>query len=123
MLINDIFRLIYMRSSPAIPPTLALDNYARSDSDERQDVQQKTFTKWINHHLTKGKYEPIKNLFEDLRDGHKLLALLEVLTNKKYVSQHSMALNFEFAENVTKHLFIFIFPSLSSFLSRNFLPL
>lgn len=55
-------------------------------SDERQDVQQKTFTKWINHHLAKGGFEPVKNLYEDLQDGHKLLALLEVLTNHKYVS-------------------------------------
>jgi len=55
-------------------------------SDERQDVQQKTFTKWINHHLAKGGFEPVKNLYEDLQDGHKLLALLEVLTNQKYVS-------------------------------------
>jgi Calponin homology (CH) domain len=85
MLINDIFRLIYTRSSPPSHPHLG--------PDERQDVQQKTFTKWINHHLTKGKYEPIKSLFDDLRDGHKLLALLEVLTNKKYVS-HLMTMNF-----------------------------
>ena len=54
--------------------------------DERQDVQQKTFTKWINHHLCKAGHDPIKNLFEDLRDGHKLLALLESLTHQKYVS-------------------------------------
>lgn len=53
--------------------------------DERQDVQQKTFTKWINHHLNKGGHPPVKNLYEDLQDGHKLLALLEVLTNQKYV--------------------------------------
>lgn len=58
-----------------------------TSTDERQDVQQKTFTKWINHHLNKGGHAPIKNLFEDLRDGHKLLALLETLTNKKYVSR------------------------------------
>lgn len=36
--------------------------------------------------MNKAGHEPIKNLFEDLRDGHKLLALLEVLTNQKYVS-------------------------------------
>lgn len=53
--------------------------------DERQDVQQKTFTKWINHHLHKSGYEPIKDLFVDLRDGHKLLELLESLTDQKYV--------------------------------------
>lgn len=57
--------------------------------DERQDVQQKTFTKWINHHLAKGSnIPPVKNLYEDLQDGHKLLALLEVLTNQKYVSHN-----------------------------------
>jgi hypothetical protein len=61
------------------------DTFFFSFLDERQDVQQKTFTKWINHHLNKSGHEPIKELFEDLRDGHKLLALLETLTNQKYV--------------------------------------
>jgi len=50
-------------------------------------VQQKTFTKWINHHLIRAGHEPIKDLLVDLRDGHKLLALLEALTNQKYVSR------------------------------------
>jgi hypothetical protein len=36
--------------------------------------------------LSKGGHPPVKNLYEDLQDGHKLLALLEVLTNQKYVS-------------------------------------
>ncbi|XP_055627609.1 dystrophin, isoforms A/C/F/G/H isoform X2 [Toxorhynchites rutilus septentrionalis] len=53
-------------------------------SDERQDVQKKTFTKWINGYLSKSNIHPIQDLFEDLRDGHKLLSLLEVLTNKSY---------------------------------------
>jgi hypothetical protein len=48
-------------------------------------VQKKTFTKWINSYLTKTETPPVKDLFVDLRDGHKLLALLEVLTNGKYV--------------------------------------
>lgn len=55
-------------------------------TDERQDVQKKTFTKWINGYLAKTNHAPIKDLFVDLRDGHKLLALLEILTNQKYVS-------------------------------------
>lgn len=53
--------------------------------DERQDVQKKTFTKWINSQLSKTSSPLVTDLFEDLRDGHKLLALLEILTNKKYV--------------------------------------
>lgn len=53
-------------------------------TDERQDVQQKTFTKWINGYLTKAGCPHITDLFMDLRDGHKLLSLLEVLTHQKY---------------------------------------
>lgn len=54
--------------------------------DERQDVQKKTFTKWINSQLSKTECPIVNDLFEDLRDGHKLLTLLEILTNQKYVS-------------------------------------
>ncbi|XP_046806097.1 dystrophin, isoforms A/C/F/G/H isoform X5 [Lucilia cuprina] len=49
--------------------------------DERQDIQKKTFTKWINSHLIKTQCTPVNDLFLDLRDGHRLLALLSVLTN------------------------------------------
>ncbi|XP_059621294.1 dystrophin, isoforms A/C/F/G/H isoform X4 [Phlebotomus argentipes] len=51
--------------------------------DERQDVQKKTFTKWINAHLSKTTCSPVADLFVDLRDGHRLLALLEVLTGER----------------------------------------
>ncbi|XP_055309630.1 dystrophin, isoforms A/C/F/G/H-like, partial [Sitodiplosis mosellana] len=53
-------------------------------SDERQDVQKKTFTKWINSQLSKTTCPLVIDLFEDLRDGHRLLSLLEVLTNQQY---------------------------------------
>ncbi|KAG7153745.1 Utrophin-like [Homarus americanus] len=52
--------------------------------DEREDVQKKTFAKWINSQLVKGQHPPVTDLFYDLRDGTRLLALLEVLTNKTY---------------------------------------
>ncbi|XP_076652088.1 dystrophin, isoforms A/C/F/G/H isoform X8 [Halictus rubicundus] len=52
--------------------------------DEREDVQKKTFTKWINSQLLKNQHEPITDLFIDLRDGNRLLSLLEVLTSKVY---------------------------------------
>ncbi|XP_078043653.1 dystrophin, isoforms A/C/F/G/H isoform X2 [Augochlora pura] len=51
---------------------------------EREDVQKKTFTKWINSQLLKNQHEPITELFIDLRDGNRLLSLLEVLTSKVY---------------------------------------
>ncbi|XP_076668295.1 dystrophin, isoforms A/C/F/G/H isoform X2 [Andrena cerasifolii] len=52
--------------------------------DEREDVQKKTFAKWINSQLLKNHHEPISDLFVDLRDGNRLLSLLEVLTSKLY---------------------------------------
>ncbi|XP_069746216.1 dystrophin isoform X6 [Narcine bancroftii] len=48
-------------------------------SDEREDVQKKTFTKWINAQLVKAGKPLIKDLFTDLRDGRRLLELLEGL--------------------------------------------
>ncbi|KAG9438029.1 dystrophin isoform X8 [Apis mellifera carnica] len=53
-------------------------------TDEREDVQKKTFAKWINSQLLKNHHEPISDLFVDLRDGNRLLSLLEVLTSKVY---------------------------------------
>ncbi|XP_028047182.1 dystrophin, isoforms A/C/F/G/H isoform X8 [Monomorium pharaonis] len=52
--------------------------------DEREDVQKKTFAKWINSQLLKNHHDPISDLFIDLRDGNRLLSLLEVLTSKTY---------------------------------------
>uniref|UniRef100_A0A8C6IJY6 Dystonin n=1 Tax=Mus spicilegus TaxID=10103 RepID=A0A8C6IJY6_MUSSI len=47
--------------------------------DERDKVQKKTFTKWINQHLMKVR-KRVNDLYEDLRDGHNLISLLEVLS-------------------------------------------
>ncbi|KAK5910815.1 hypothetical protein CgunFtcFv8_005046 [Champsocephalus gunnari] len=47
--------------------------------DERDRVQKKTFTKWVNKHLMKSQRH-ITDLYEDLRDGHSLISLLEVLS-------------------------------------------
>ncbi|XP_051515681.1 utrophin-like isoform X3 [Myxocyprinus asiaticus] len=48
--------------------------------DEHDAVQKKTFTKWINAQFSKTGKMPIKDMFSDLRDGRKLLDLLEGLT-------------------------------------------
>ncbi|XP_054616989.1 utrophin isoform X8 [Dunckerocampus dactyliophorus] len=53
----------------------ALDN-----KDEHDLVQKKTFTKWINAQFSKAGKTAIKDMFSDLRDGRKLLDLLEGLT-------------------------------------------
>lgn len=55
-------------------------------ADERDAIQKKTFTKWVNSHLIKAECQ-INDLFEDLRDGHNLLTLLEVLApGERFVS-------------------------------------
>jgi hypothetical protein len=49
-------------------------------TDERDAVQKKTFTKWVNKHLLKaGRH--IIDLYDDLKDGHNLISLLEVLAH------------------------------------------
>ncbi|XP_068507999.1 plectin isoform X20 [Syngnathus scovelli] len=50
--------------------------------DERDRVQKKTFTKWVNKHLIKAQRH-VSDLYEDLRDGHNLISLLEVLSGEK----------------------------------------
>ncbi|OXB67291.1 hypothetical protein ASZ78_010715 [Callipepla squamata] len=53
--------------------------------DEHNDVQKKTFTKWINARFSKSGTPPVKDMFTDLKDGRKLLDLLEGLTGKPLV--------------------------------------
>ncbi|XP_056882091.1 dystrophin isoform X5 [Takifugu flavidus] len=54
-------------------------------SDEREDVQKKTFTKWVNSQLTKTGKPPVEDLFSDLCDGRRLLQLLEGLVGHQLV--------------------------------------
>ncbi|CAF0847061.1 unnamed protein product [Rotaria sordida] len=51
-------------------------------ADQRDAVQKKTFTKWINFHLSKREGLHVDDLFLDLRDGHLLISLLEIFTNQ-----------------------------------------
>ncbi|XP_071324950.1 plectin isoform X5 [Trachinotus anak] len=55
-------------------------------ADERDRVQKKTFTKWVNKHLMKHRraeaQRHVTDLYEDLRDGHNLISLLEVLSGE-----------------------------------------
>ncbi|XP_053415502.1 plectin isoform X1 [Nycticebus coucang] len=75
--------------TPVVPAT-TLGTQARPGpepapaTDERDRVQKKTFTKWVNKHLIKHwraeAQRHISDLYEDLRDGHNLISLLEVLS-------------------------------------------
>ncbi|XP_055759149.1 plectin isoform X24 [Salvelinus fontinalis] len=65
--------------------------------DERDRVQKKTFTKWVNKHLMKhGKAESqsqVTDLYEDLRDGHNLISLLEVLSGETLARERDVVRN------------------------------
>ncbi|MEQ2255312.1 hypothetical protein ILYODFUR_012614 [Ilyodon furcidens] len=50
--------------------------------DEREAVQKKTFTKWVNSHLSRVSCR-ITDLYMDLRDGRMLIKLLEVLSGER----------------------------------------
>ncbi|XP_067266926.1 plectin a isoform X1 [Chanodichthys erythropterus] len=66
-------------------------------ADERDRVQKKTFTKWVNKHLMKHwKAEAqrhITDLYEDLRDGHNLISLLEVLSGETLPRERDVVRN------------------------------
>ncbi|XP_034868007.1 plectin isoform X2 [Mirounga leonina] len=72
-------------AEPPVVPATAPGNLVRPGpepapaTDERDRVQKKTFTKWVNKHLIKAQRH-ISDLYEDLRDGHNLISLLEVLS-------------------------------------------
>lgn len=61
-------------------------------ADERDAVQKKTFTKWVNSHLARVSCR-ISDLYNDLRDGYMLTRLLEVLSGELLVREHTQAHN------------------------------
>ncbi|KAM9567425.1 dystrophin isoform 9-T9 [Guaruba guarouba] len=81
--------------SPAAPAATGADEAAadefrdviRCRSDEREDVQKKTFTKWINAQFAKFGRRYIEDLFNDFRDGRRLLELLECFTGQKLAKE------------------------------------
>ncbi|ESO83438.1 hypothetical protein LOTGIDRAFT_169302 [Lottia gigantea] len=73
--------------------------------DEREDVQKKTFTKWINSQLSKANHPLINDLFEDLRDGSSLLLLLEVLSGLS-LGKEKGRLRVHHINNISRVLYI-----------------
>ena len=56
--------------------------------DQRDRIQKKTFTKWMNQYLSKVGHR-VDDLYEDLRDGVNLIVLLEILSGDKIVSMNN----------------------------------
>uniref|UniRef100_A0A8C5EP25 Spectrin beta chain n=1 Tax=Gouania willdenowi TaxID=441366 RepID=A0A8C5EP25_GOUWI len=72
-------------------------------ADEREAVQKKTFTKWVNSHLGRVSYR-ISDLYTDLRDGRMLIRLLEVLSGEQLPKPTKGRMRIHCLENVDKAL-------------------
>ncbi|KAM5338266.1 nesprin-2 isoform 2-T2 [Glossophaga mutica] len=78
-----------MASSPVLPTedeqvSLGIDDLHISLQAKQEDTQKKTFTCWINSQLAK--HTPpsvVSDLFTDIKKGHVLLDLLEVLSGQE----------------------------------------
>ncbi|TFK00787.1 Spectrin beta chain, non-erythrocytic 1 [Platysternon megacephalum] len=71
--------------------------------DEREAVQKKTFTKWVNSHLARVSCR-ITDLYTDLRDGRMLIKLLEVLSGERLPKPTKGRMRIHCLENVDKAL-------------------
>uniref|UniRef100_A0A8C3IB43 Spectrin beta, non-erythrocytic 4 n=1 Tax=Chrysemys picta bellii TaxID=8478 RepID=A0A8C3IB43_CHRPI len=72
-------------------------------ADEREAVQKKTFTKWVNSHLARVSCR-ISDLYADLRDGYMLTKLLEVLSGEQLPKPTRGRMRIHSLENVDKAL-------------------
>ncbi|XP_034966856.1 spectrin beta chain, non-erythrocytic 1 isoform X3 [Zootoca vivipara] len=72
-------------------------------ADEREAVQKKTFTKWVNSHLARVSCR-ITDLYADLRDGRMLIKLLEVLSGERLPKPTKGRMRIHCLENVDKAL-------------------
>ncbi|XP_058423092.1 spectrin beta chain, erythrocytic isoform X2 [Diceros bicornis minor] len=72
-------------------------------ADEREVVQKKTFTKWVNSHLSRVPCR-ITDLYKDLRDGRMLIRLLEVLSGETLPKPTKGKMRIHCLENVDKAL-------------------
>ncbi|XP_006864620.1 PREDICTED: spectrin beta chain, erythrocytic isoform X2 [Chrysochloris asiatica] len=72
-------------------------------ADEREVVQKKTFTKWVNSHLARVSCR-ITDLYKDLRDGRMLIKLLEVLSGEMLPKPTKGKMRIHCLENVDKAL-------------------
>uniref|UniRef100_A0A3Q2PWL0 Spectrin beta chain n=1 Tax=Fundulus heteroclitus TaxID=8078 RepID=A0A3Q2PWL0_FUNHE len=72
-------------------------------ADERDAVQKKTFTKWVNSHLARVSCR-ISDLYNDLKDGYMLTRLLEVLSGELLPRPTRGRMRIHCLENVDKAL-------------------
>jgi spectrin beta len=74
-------------------------------ADEREMVQKRTFTKWINSHLVHlSPNHRVNDLYIDLRDGRLLISLLEILSGERLPRPTRGKMRIHCLENVDKAL-------------------
>ncbi|KAI5699740.1 hypothetical protein M8J75_007864 [Diaphorina citri] len=86
----------------------------QDDQNERDAIQKKTFTKWVNKHLKKtytclhvcsdpecccANNKHVNDLFLDLQDGLNLISLLEVLSGERLPRERGK-MRFHMLQNV-----------------------
>jgi len=91
-------RMSQRNNPPAAPAAAADAEMPATEKDLAEDapwkkIQQNTFTRWCNEHL-KCVNKRIGNLQTDLSDGLRLIALLEVLSQKKMFRKFNLRPNF-----------------------------
>ncbi|ORX67012.1 hypothetical protein K493DRAFT_263956, partial [Basidiobolus meristosporus CBS 931.73] len=98
--------------SPTRSSTSTGSEYNESDyNDEKirelaityEEIQKKTFTKWINSQL-KDEEDQIVSIDLDLRDGKLLLKLLETLSKQTLPKPEKLSMRIHSMSNVTKAL-------------------
>lgn len=72
-------------------------------ADERENVQKKTFCKWVNSHLVRANCR-ITDLYIDMRDGKMLMKLLEILSGERLPRPTRGKMRIHCLENVDKAL-------------------
>lgn len=72
-------------------------------TEERETVQKKTFTKWVNSHLVRVNSR-VGDLYVDMRDGKNLIRLLEVLSGERLPRPTKGKMRIHCLENVDKAL-------------------
>lgn len=102
------YRYIYFTSFHFLSLSRSLNDFYLQFSyffftEERETVQKKTFTKWVNSHLVRVNCR-INDLYVDMRDGKNLIKLLEILSGERLPRPTKGKMRIHCLENVDKAL-------------------
>ncbi|XP_061157984.1 nesprin-2 isoform X10 [Syngnathus typhle] len=83
---------------------LDIDNVLMLLQVEQEQIQKRTFTNWVNAQLAKRRPPcSVVDLFNDFRDGSKLLDLLEVMSDQRIIRERGRG-TFQHRSNIEKGL-------------------